>query len=105
MIRRFTTSLLTTLALGSVLNMVYPAQAASLMTRHLQDAVLNGQAKQVGRLPESQSMRIVLVLPLRNQDALESSLQDLYDPIEPVLPPVAHGGTVHLDLRTHSGGL
>ena len=83
MIRRFTTSLLTTLALGSVLNMVYPAQAASLMTRHLPDAVLNGQAQQVGRLPASQSMRIVLVLPLRNQDALESSLRDLYDPTSP----------------------
>lgn len=63
--------------------MVYPAQAASLMTRHLPDAVLNGQAQQVGRLPASQSMRIVLVLPLRNQDALESSLRDLYDPTSP----------------------
>jgi subtilase family serine protease len=80
MIRRYTTSFLTTLALGSVLNIVCPAQAASPITRHVPDAVLNGQAQRVGSLPASQPMRIVLVLPLRNEPALQRSLQEIYDP-------------------------
>ena len=42
-------------------------QAQSLMTRHVREANLNGQAKFVGRLPAGQSMRIDVVLPLRNQ--------------------------------------
>ena len=46
----------------------------------MREVVLNGQAKSVGRLPATQSMRLVLVLPHRNQAALNSFLKDLYDP-------------------------
>ncbi|MGO4880245.1 MAG: protease pro-enzyme activation domain-containing protein [Bryobacteraceae bacterium] len=53
------------------------------MTRHVRDVVLNGQAKSAGRLPAAQQMRIVLVLPHRNESALESFLQDLYNPSSP----------------------
>jgi subtilase family serine protease len=59
------------------------AQAQSLMTRHVREANLNGQAKFVGRLPAGQSMRIDVVLPLRNQAELESFLQELYDSSSP----------------------
>jgi subtilase family serine protease len=57
--------------------------AQSLMTRHVREANLNGQAQYVGRLPETQSMRIDIVLPLRNQADLDSFLQALYDPSSP----------------------
>jgi len=53
------------------------------MTAHVRDVVQNGSAKQVGRLPATQEMRIVLVLPHRNEAALQSLLKDLYDPSSP----------------------
>jgi subtilase family serine protease len=80
MIRKLSTSLLTIVALMPVVNIVGRAQSLHPSTRHVRDVVVNGQAKSVGRLPATQSMRIVLVLPHRNQAALESFLKDLYDP-------------------------
>jgi len=56
------------------------AQSASLMTHHVREATANGQAKFVGRLSATQSLRLVLVLPLRNQAELDDLLQALYDP-------------------------
>jgi len=81
MVRKLRTTLLTIVALVPVVNIV--CQAQSLVTRHVRDVVLNGQAKSVGRLPASQPMRLVLVLPHRNQAALDSLLQELYDPSSP----------------------
>ncbi len=83
MIRRLGTSLLTIVALGSVASIAGQAQSLPPMTHHLHDVVRNGQARSVGRLPGTQSMRIVLVLPHRNQPELESLLRDLYDPSSP----------------------
>jgi subtilase family serine protease len=60
-----------------------PAHAQSLMTRHMREANLKGQAQSVGRLPETQSMRLDIVLPLRNQAGLEDFLRELYDPSSP----------------------
>jgi kumamolisin len=59
------------------------AQPQSLLTRHVREVVLNGEAQSVGRLPAAQSMQIDLVLPLRDQAGLESFLRDLYDPLNP----------------------
>jgi subtilase family serine protease len=59
------------------------SQAQSLMTRHMREATLKGQAQSIGRLPATQSMRLDIVLPLRNQADLESLLQELYDPSGP----------------------
>ncbi|MGA2133229.1 MAG: protease pro-enzyme activation domain-containing protein [Bryobacteraceae bacterium] len=83
MIRRLSTFLLTMVALVPVESIVCSAQSRTPLTRHVRDVTLNGQAKLVGRLPANQSMRIVLVLPLRNQAALDSLLRDLYDPTSP----------------------
>src|ERR1022692_5314761 len=80
MIRKLRTSLLTIVALVPVVNVVCQAQSLSPSTRHVRDVVANGQAKSVGRLPATQPMRLVLVLPHRNQPALDSFLKDLYDP-------------------------
>jgi subtilase family serine protease len=80
MIRRFRTSLLPVLAVVSLMSIVGQAQSRQPLTRHMREVVLNGQALPVGRVPTAQSMRLVLVLPLRNQSELDSLLKDVYDP-------------------------
>jgi kumamolisin len=82
MIRKLSTSLLTIVAFASVASICH-AQSLPLSTRHVRDVTLNGQAQSVGHLPATQTMRLVLVLPLRNQPALEDLLQNLYDPSSP----------------------
>ncbi len=82
MLRRFSASLLVVGAM--VMFNVSAAAAQSLpLTRHVREVTLNGRAPLVGRLPEGQSLRLVLVLPLRNQQRLQQSLQELYDPSSP----------------------
>jgi subtilase family serine protease len=49
----------------------------------VRDVTLNGEAPSVGRLPATQSMRIDVVLPMRDQAGLDSFLQELYDPPSP----------------------
>jgi subtilase family serine protease len=56
------------------------ALGQKLLTRHVREATVNGQAQSVGRLPAAQSMRLVLVLPLRNQGELDNFLKNVYDP-------------------------
>ena len=80
MIRKSSISLLTIIALVSLASIVSYAQSQPLLTRHVREVSLNGLAPAVGRLPGIQSMRLVLVLPLRNQAALDNLLHDLYDP-------------------------
>jgi subtilase family serine protease len=80
MIRRFATFLITILTVVSVMNIVCQAQSRRPLTAHAREAVLSGRAPLVGRVPTTQSMRLVLVLPLRNQDALDSLLKDVYNP-------------------------
>jgi len=80
MIRRFGASLLTIVGLLLVVSTVCQAQAVTPITRHVRAAVRDGQARSVGHLPATQTMRLVLVLPLRNQAELENFLQELYDP-------------------------
>jgi subtilase family serine protease len=52
----------------------------SSLTRHVHDVTRSGEARPVGRLSPTGTMRLVLVLPLRNQAALEEFLNELYDP-------------------------
>src|ERR1700723_186706 len=80
MIRRLGLSLLTIIALVLILSVVCQAQGLTPLTRHVREAALNGQARPVGHLPATQTMRLVLVLPLRNQAELDNQLQELYDP-------------------------
>jgi subtilase family serine protease len=83
MIRRLSASLLTVIAMVSIASVVGRAQMQSLMTRHVREVTVNGQAPSVGRLPATEVMRLVLVLPLRHQPELENFLQELYDPASP----------------------
>jgi subtilase family serine protease len=80
MIRRLSSCLLRIVALLSIVSAVCQAQSQSLLTRHVRDVTLNGRARSVGRLAPTETMRLSLVLPLRNPLALENFLQELYDP-------------------------
>ena len=83
MSRRLSTSLLTVVALASIASVASHAQSLPLMTRHVREVTLNGKAQSVGHLPAAQAMRLVLVMPLRNQPALDDLLLKLYDPSSP----------------------
>ncbi|HEY6292149.1 MAG TPA: protease pro-enzyme activation domain-containing protein [Terriglobia bacterium] len=83
MIRRLSTSLATIVALVSIANVASHAQALPLLTHHVREVTLNGQARLVGRLPARRSMRIDVVLALRDPAGLESFLRQVYDPSNP----------------------
>lgn len=83
MIRRLSVFLLVTFAIVSGVAVVSQAQPQSLLTRHTRDVVVSGQAPLIGRLPATQSLRIVLVLPHRNQAELENLLREVHDPSSP----------------------
>jgi kumamolisin len=70
--------LLTTVAIVSVSTL--GAQAQSMLTHHVRDAVRSGEAKSVGRLPATQIMSLDIVLPLRNQAGLDMLVSEINDP-------------------------
>ncbi|MGC2636112.1 MAG: S53 family peptidase [Acidobacteriaceae bacterium] len=53
------------------------------MTRHTRDVVMNGRAPRVGQLPPNRILRLAIMLPLRNQAALNTLLGDLHNPQSP----------------------
>jgi subtilase family serine protease len=59
------------------------AQPQPLLTRHVRDAVVNGQAQLVGRLPATQTLRFDIVLPLRDRAGLQNFVQEVQDPASP----------------------
>jgi kumamolisin len=59
------------------------AQGPLPLTKHVRDAVAKLQAGLVGRLPATQSLRLAIALPLRNQARLQALLQSIYDPQSP----------------------
>ena len=83
MIRRMTVLLLAAAAMVPVVSLVSQAQPQQLMTRHTREAVVNGQAQLLGRLPASQTMRLTVVLALRHEPELDNFLDQLYDPSSP----------------------
>jgi kumamolisin len=60
-----------------------PAQAQSLLTHHVRQDVISGKAQFLRRLPETQALRLDVVLPLRDPEGLEKFLQEVYDPTSP----------------------
>ncbi|MGB9334419.1 MAG: S53 family serine peptidase [Candidatus Acidiferrales bacterium] len=81
--RRLSIFLLAVVAMVLVISLDCQAQALPPMTRHVRDAIATGQARPAGKLPATQSMRLTLVLPLRNQSNLDQFLKDLFDPSSP----------------------
>ncbi|HEX3821655.1 MAG TPA: S53 family serine peptidase [Candidatus Sulfotelmatobacter sp.] len=59
------------------------SHAESVMTRHVRQATLTGQARLVGHLPASQVLQLDIVLPIRDQAGLDSFLADLYSSTVP----------------------
>jgi subtilase family serine protease len=80
-IRLFRKSLLSTSALLFAATSF--GQTQPTLTQHIRPAVAHGQVRPIGVLPTSQTMRLVLVLPLRNQAQLDNLLADLYNPNSP----------------------
>src|SRR5271168_2828118 len=56
------------------------SHAQNMPTRHVRQDVVSGRAQFLNRLPASQSMRLDVVLALRNPAELESFLHELYEP-------------------------
>ena len=83
MIRKLSSSILAITAVLFTAVTYSHAQLQPVLTRHVRQATLNGQAPMLGRLPAGQTMSLVLVLPLRNQDDLDNLLSDLYNPNSP----------------------
>jgi subtilase family serine protease len=71
------------LAAVAAVNIVCQAESQTLLTRHVREAVLNGEARVVGRLPATQTMHFDIVMGLRHHPELENFLQELYDPSSP----------------------
>ena len=80
MIRRLGSSLFAIVAMVMGGNIASQAQPQPLLTHHVREVTLNGQARSVGRLPATQALRFDIVLPLRDQPGLESFLREVYDP-------------------------
>jgi subtilase family serine protease len=78
--RRVGLSLPAIVALVLISSIVCQAQGLTPLTQHVREVTVNGRARLVGHLPATQTMRLVLVLPLRNQAEFENLLQELYDP-------------------------
>jgi kumamolisin len=78
MVRRISLLLLTAVALLSVATT--NSQAQTVLTHHVREASRTGHATPIGRLPADQALQLDLVLPLRDEAALKSFLNDLYDP-------------------------
>jgi subtilase family serine protease len=79
MVRRFSTFLPRIFVFALAFNLLCHAQSP-LLTRHVRDAVVNGQAQLIGQLPANQTLRFDIVLPLRDRAGLQNFLQELYDP-------------------------
>ncbi|MGH9607855.1 MAG: protease pro-enzyme activation domain-containing protein [Terracidiphilus sp.] len=58
-------------------------QAQTVMTHHVRRSTQDGSARFLGQLSGMQTLRLVITLPLRNQDELDQLLKDLYDPSSP----------------------
>ena len=71
------------LALSAVaFSMIAVGHGQGFLTHHTRPAISNGQAPFVA-LPASQTMRLTVTLPLRNQAGLENFLEQLYNPNSP----------------------
>jgi subtilase family serine protease len=62
---------------------VIEGRAETLMTHHVRQVTLNGQARPLGHLPASQILQLDVVLPLRDPAGLDSFLAQLYSSTTP----------------------
>jgi subtilase family serine protease len=79
-IRKLSVSLFTLVAMVASVSIISHAQSQTLLTRHVREAVVDGEAKLVGHLPATQTMHFDVMLALSHQPDLENFLQEVYDP-------------------------
>ena len=75
---------LVNVVLCSTASLIFPTSSAIAQQRQalLTHLTMPG-AQLVGRLPRTQKLSLAISLPLRNEEQLDSSLQELYDPTSP----------------------
>jgi len=56
------------------------SQASGVMTHHVRDVTISGEAKTIGHLPADQLMGLDIVLPLKDSAGLKNFIGALYDP-------------------------
>ncbi len=59
------------------------AQPQLLSTRHVRDAVVNGQAQLIGKLPATQTLVFDIALPLRDRAGVQNFVQEIHNPASP----------------------
>ena len=91
--RRSGIFLLTVVAFASTL--AVESQAQSLMTRHVREAIRNGQALSSGQLPADQIMNLNIVMPL----GVEAGA--VYGEVWPQPGRLRCGGSLRQDERLH----
>jgi kumamolisin len=62
---------------------VVGSRAENVMTHHVRQVTLTGEAKSLGHLPATQIMQLDIVLPVRDQAGLDNFLADLYSSTVP----------------------
>jgi kumamolisin len=60
-----------------------PGQAQTALTHHVRPAVTGGQARRLSSMSATESLRLHIVLPLRDQAGLDKLLRELADPASP----------------------
>ena len=69
---------------AALLSMAVPAQAQrALLSKHVPAMVTSGQATRLQALARTETLDLVINLPLRNQAALDGLMADLYNPQSP----------------------
>jgi uncharacterized repeat protein (TIGR03803 family) len=66
-----------------VFTRVSPAAERQVLRGHVPEAIARLNLRPVGRLPATKRLNLAIGLPLRNTNALNKLLQDLYDPASP----------------------
>ena len=79
----FISPTITILAIVFLANALSQAEPAPLLTRHVRDVVVNGQAPLVGQLPAKQVMHFDVVLASRDRAGLETFVQEVNDSTGP----------------------
>ncbi|MGO8984693.1 MAG: protease pro-enzyme activation domain-containing protein [Terriglobales bacterium] len=62
---------------------VMEGRAQTVLTHHVREATLNGDAKLLGHLPGNKILQLDVVLPLRDQTGLDAFLVELRNPYSP----------------------
>jgi kumamolisin len=79
----FISPTITILAIVFLANALSQAEPAPLLTRHVRDVVVNGQAPLVGQLPAKQTIHFDVVLAVRDRAGLQTFVQEVNDSTSP----------------------